>query len=57
MAEAESQPISDPRAEATDKGALLSRLDELLEQYLDTLDKYQTAREQLTAHLTAVRVL
>lgn len=40
---------------STDKDALLSRLDELLEQYLHTLDEYQNAREQLSKQLSSVR--
>jgi hypothetical protein len=58
MAEVQSQApvLTDTLAQglSTDKDALISRLDELLEQYLHTLDEYQKTREQLSKQLSSV---
>jgi molybdenum-dependent DNA-binding transcriptional regulator ModE len=49
----ESMPVL--RTETVGKDALVSRLDEMLEDYLNTLDAYQQAHQQLTQHLSSVR--
>jgi hypothetical protein len=58
MAEVQSQPVAIPQSDSTSasaaKDALVARLDELLEQYLHTLDEYQKARAQLSKQLSAV---
>jgi transcriptional regulator of aromatic amino acid metabolism len=58
MAEVQSQPVAIPQSDSTSasagKDALVARLDELLEQYLHTLDEYQKARVQLSNQLSAV---
>lgn len=41
-------------ARASDKDALVGRLDELLERYLNTLDEYQKLGQQLSKHLSDV---
>jgi hypothetical protein len=59
MAEVEIQQpsisVADMETESTDKDALVTRLDELLEKYLHTLDEYQKTREQLSMQLSSVR--
>jgi hypothetical protein len=56
MAEVDAQPaVVKEIAGSNDKASLLAKLDELLEQYLNTLDRYQRAQQQLTTHLTSVR--
>lgn len=59
MTEVQSQaPVSTgnlAQSSSADKDALISRLDELLEQYLHTLDEYQKTREQLSKQLSSVR--
>lgn len=55
MAENVVQLASEQKFETMDKASLLMRLDELLEKYLNTLDLYQNARQQLTTQLTSVR--
>jgi len=60
MTEVQPQPstIFESKAgNSIDKDALISRLDELLEQYLHKLDEYQKAREQLSKQLSFVSVL
>jgi len=58
MAEVQSHPvdISESRVGShdQDKGALINRLDELLEKYLHTLDEYQRVRELLSKQLSSV---
>jgi hypothetical protein len=58
MAEVNSQPvpIAEPNisSQSFDKDALVTRLDQLLEKYLNTLDEYQKAREQLSKQLSSV---
>jgi hypothetical protein len=59
MAEVQTQPNVIPVTTNTeisaDKDALISRLDDLLEQYLHTLDAYQKARELLSKQLSSVK--
>ncbi|KAF2679445.1 hypothetical protein K458DRAFT_445794 [Lentithecium fluviatile CBS 122367] len=50
---ADVQSIQETRSEAPSKHDLVSKLDDLLEQYLHTLDAYQKAHQQLTAHLSS----
>lgn len=57
MTEREALPTPPPEQGNDDKGALLVRLDELLEQYLITLDSYEQAQRELTATLSSVRGL
>lgn len=40
--------------EQKEKDALIARLDDLLERYLNTLDEYQKARELLSKKLSSV---
>jgi hypothetical protein len=57
MAEVQNQPASIPESKIesrADKDALIIRLDELLEEYLHTLDQYQKTREQLSTQLSSV---
>jgi septal ring factor EnvC (AmiA/AmiB activator) len=57
MAEVQSQSASIVESiieSQADKDALISRLDELLEKYLRTLDQYQKTREQLSKQLSLV---
>jgi hypothetical protein len=54
MAEVDIPVATEPIVQEPDKTALLLRLDELLEEYLGTLDRYQRAREQLSKHLSSV---
>jgi hypothetical protein len=51
---AEAQSVPETQTEVLDKDKLISNLDELLEQYLNTLDAYQQAHQQLTKHLSSV---
>ncbi|KAF2184836.1 hypothetical protein K469DRAFT_727048 [Zopfia rhizophila CBS 207.26] len=53
MAEVLPQAKKSPEVETADKDALTSKLDELLEQYLNTLDLYQKAQQQLTSSLSS----
>jgi vacuolar-type H+-ATPase subunit D/Vma8 len=53
MAAVASERTSTPQLEAKNAEDLLQRLDDLLEQYLNTLDEYQKARERLSANLSA----
>jgi hypothetical protein len=50
-----SLTVSDLQSQAVDKDALIVRLDELLETYLHTIDRYQKTREQLSKQLSSVR--
>ena len=43
-----------PGVGSSEKAALLLRLDELLERYLNTLEEYQKAQQQLTSHFASV---
>lgn len=58
MTEIQSQPLgvseSSISSPGFDKDALVIRLDELLKKYLNTLDEYQKAREQLSKQLSSV---
>lgn len=58
MAEVQSEPVaaadSETGGQIVDRGALLVRLDELLEKYLHTLDEYQNLRLQLMKQLKSV---
>jgi hypothetical protein len=56
MAEVETQQVSDisEKSGGSDKAVLLERLDELLEQYLHTLDSYQKAQQELASNLSSV---
>jgi hypothetical protein len=51
---AESLPQSSIDSQSLEKDALVSQLDELLEQYLNTLDEYQKIRVQLSKQLSSV---
>ncbi|KAF2648675.1 hypothetical protein K491DRAFT_684495 [Lophiostoma macrostomum CBS 122681] len=55
MAQVEAQRAAEPQFDSTSKAALLLRLDELLEQYLVTLDIYEKARHELAASLSSHR--
>lgn len=57
MADVEPQVAVKPTIQGPEKAALLLRLDELLEAYLDTLDRYQKARQQLSTQLSSVSCL
>jgi 2-phosphoglycerate kinase len=50
-----SVSASEFQSQSVDKDALIVRLDELLETYLHTIDKYQKTREQLSKQLSSVR--
>lgn len=54
-------PLSGPTPTAqpcsADKDSLITRLDTLLEQYLHTLDEYDTLKQQLSKQLSSVRTL
>ncbi|KAF2877104.1 hypothetical protein BDV95DRAFT_601518 [Massariosphaeria phaeospora] len=52
MAEVQARVIPDPTGYGTEKESLLDQLDQLLEQYLNTLDQYQVAQQQLTTTLS-----
>lgn len=58
MTDVQTQPqiVQQSKVESheVDKDALVRRLDELLEKYLHTLDKYQKTREQLSKQLSSV---
>ncbi|KAF1913531.1 hypothetical protein BDU57DRAFT_540941 [Ampelomyces quisqualis] len=45
--------VADTESPSADKDALVTRLDELLEKYLHTLDQYQKTREQLSRQLSS----
>ena len=51
---ADTESMPDSRTAAPSKNALISKLDEMLENYLNTLDAYQKAHQQLTEHLSSV---
>jgi hypothetical protein len=51
---ADTQPATDSSAEPPSKDDLISKLDDLLEHYLNTLDAYQKAQAQLREHLSSV---
>ncbi|KAJ4286753.1 hypothetical protein N0V90_013005 [Kalmusia sp. IMI 367209] len=53
MADVQAQPIIDHQLGHLDREDLASQLDELLEQYLHTLDAYQKAQQQLSKHLSS----
>ncbi|KAF2131974.1 hypothetical protein P153DRAFT_182386 [Dothidotthia symphoricarpi CBS 119687] len=59
MAEIQASPVLAPESipnvdnSEDEKKALLIRLDDLLEEYLNTLDEYQKAREQLSKQLSS----
>jgi hypothetical protein len=59
MAEAEApspaEAVLSVKADASvDKDALITRLDALLEQYLNTLDEYEKLMQQLAKQLSSV---
>lgn len=60
MAEVHSQAIQipDSRTEGQgteeEKDALIAKLDELLERYLNTLDEYERVRQELSKQLSSV---
>jgi hypothetical protein len=55
MPDVEPQVTVQPAAiQGPDKAALLLRLDERLETYLHTLDRYQKAQQQLSSHFSSV---
>jgi hypothetical protein len=49
------QHISDPSNKEGGVEKLILKLDDLLEQYLNLLDQYQTTRQQLSTQLSSVR--
>jgi hypothetical protein len=51
---ADMQPATDARVDSPSKDDLISKLDDLLEHYLNTLDAYQKAQAQLREHLSSV---
>ncbi|KAF2240409.1 hypothetical protein BU26DRAFT_535927 [Trematosphaeria pertusa] len=53
MAEVDIQSVPKPQPEIRAKDDLVSKLDDLLGQYLNTLDEYQKAQQQLSKHLSA----
>ncbi|ORX91998.1 hypothetical protein BCR34DRAFT_594959 [Clohesyomyces aquaticus] len=53
MAEVQTQAIFTTTDRTVEKGDLISKLDDLLEQYLTTLDRYQKAQQQLTSFLSS----
>jgi hypothetical protein len=57
MADVALQTATEQLSLGSEKDALVSRLDDLLEQYLLALDAYQKAQQQLTQHLSAVSKL
>jgi hypothetical protein len=57
MADVEPQTAVEPTIQGPEKAELLLRLDELLEAYLNTLDRYQKARQQLSTQLSSVSCL
>jgi hypothetical protein len=50
----ETQPVPEAYVEVPGKDDLSSKLDELLEHYLHTLDAYQKTQKQLTERLSSV---
>lgn len=51
-----AEAVSSAKADASvDKDALITRLDTLLEQYLNTLDEYEKLMQQLARQLSSVR--
>jgi hypothetical protein len=54
---AESLPQSSIDTQSPEQNALVSQLDELLEQYLNTLDEYQKVRAELSKQLSSVSLL
>lgn len=56
MAEVDIQSVPKPQPEIRAKDDLVSKLDDLLGQYLNTLDEYQKAQQQLSKHLSAVSI-
>ncbi|KAJ4357371.1 uncharacterized protein N0V89_001946 [Didymosphaeria variabile] len=53
MADVEVRSASELETSSSNKDELVSRLDDLLERYLLTLDAYQKAQQQLTRHLSS----
>lgn len=56
MADGETQISTEVPDLAFGKDELVSRLDDLLEQYLYTLDAYEKAQQLLTKYLSSVRI-
>lgn len=54
MADAETQTQAEKAPQIPEKESLIVRLDELLEKYLETLDQYQKARQELSTQLSSV---
>ncbi|CAI6336879.1 unnamed protein product [Periconia digitata] len=54
MVAAQDETVSRLKDDDIDKHELVQRLDELLEQYLHTVDAYQQAQQKLASHLSAV---
>lgn len=54
MTDTEARSDAGKGHQSSERESLIVRLDELLEKYLDTLDQYQKARQQLTTHLSSV---
>ena len=58
MAEVQKIPSEDllvtSQSSTTEKDALITRLDTLLEQYLHTLDEYEKLTQQLSKQLSSV---
>lgn len=50
-------PASAATLSGVDKDALISRLDALLEQYLNTLDLYEQLMQQLSKQLSSVPLI
>lgn len=49
-----AQPVSNPSNKGNGAEKLMLKLDDLFEQYLNLLDQYQTARQQLSTQLASV---
>ncbi|KAF2476264.1 uncharacterized protein BDR25DRAFT_331154 [Lindgomyces ingoldianus] len=53
MAEVQAQPTPNLSVGTTEKEVFITKLDGLLEQYLNTLDQYQRAQQKLTSSLSS----
>ena len=54
MASVIERPISEPKGIGESEEILMQILDDLLERYLNLLDKYQSLRQDFSGQLSAV---
>ena len=57
MASVIERPVSDPKGIRESEEILMQTLDDLLERYLNLLDRYQSLQQAFSGQLSAVRFI